>query len=181
VAQGSVRAYVGMGGNSGGEGAVSARFGDSAARMASLEGVVVVRRASRYRTAPVGPVREQPPFLNSAALVVLRGWRPLDFLRELLAIEAALGRDRSRETAQGPRPLDLDLLLWDDLVADEAGPPRLELPHPRLARRAFALAPLAELGGEDLVVPGPGGGRVGDLLALALADPTQRIEKLADA
>jgi 2-amino-4-hydroxy-6-hydroxymethyldihydropteridine diphosphokinase len=167
-----------MGGNLGGEAAVAARFADAAAQIAALEGVSAVRRASRYRTAPVGPVQAQAAFLNSAALVLVRGWRPLDFLRELLAIEARAGRDRAHETSQGPRPLDLDLLLWDDLVAIEPGPPRLELPHPRLGQRAFALAPLVELGGEDLLVPGPGGGPAGALLAAALADPAQRVENL---
>jgi 2-amino-4-hydroxy-6-hydroxymethyldihydropteridine diphosphokinase len=178
MAQGRVRAYVGMGGNLGGEVAVSARFAEAAAQIADLHGVAAVRRASRYRTAPVGPVQAQPPFLNSAVLVLVRGWRPVDFLRELLAIEARAGRDREHETRLGPRPLDLDLLLWDDLVAEEPGPPPLSLPHPRLSQRAFALAPLVELGGDDLLVPGPGGGRAGALLAAALADPAQRVENL---
>jgi 2-amino-4-hydroxy-6-hydroxymethyldihydropteridine diphosphokinase len=168
---------VGMGGNIGGEDAVCARFDAATAAMAELPGVASVRRASRYRTRPVGPVRQQPAFTNSAALVLVRGIKPVDFLRELLAIEARLGRDRSREQRLGPRPIDLDLLLWDDLVVDDPGPPPLTLPHPRLVARAFALAPLVELGGEDLIVPGPRGGRAGDLLAAALADPAQRVEK----
>jgi len=177
MARGRVRAFVGMGGNVGGEAAVSARFDAATAAMARLEGVASVRRASRYRTAPVGPVRQQPAFTNSAALVLLRGLRPVEFLRELLAIETSLGRDRTRERRLGPRRIDLDLLMWDDLVLDDPGPPQLTLPHPRLVVRAFALAPLVELGGEDLVVPGVGGGRAGDLLAAALADPAQRVER----
>jgi 2-amino-4-hydroxy-6-hydroxymethyldihydropteridine diphosphokinase len=178
MVRGRVRAYVGMGGNLGGEDAVSARFDAATAAIAALEGVASVRRASRYRSSPVGPVQAQPAFVNSAALVLVRGWRPVDFLRELLAIEARLGRDRTRETRLGPRPIDLDLLLWDALVVDDAGQPPLALPHPRLAVRAFALAPLVELGGADLYVPGPGGGAAGDLLVAALADPAQKVTKI---
>jgi 2-amino-4-hydroxy-6-hydroxymethyldihydropteridine diphosphokinase len=177
MGHGRVRAFVGLGGNVGGEDAVCERFDAATAAIAALPGVTSVRRASRYQTRPVGPVQQQPPFTNSAALVILRGLRPVDFLRELLAIEARLGRDRTRELRLGPRPIDLDLLLWDGLVLVDPGPPPLELPHPRLVARAFALAPLVELGGEDLLVPGPRGGRAGDLLASALADPAQHVEK----
>ncbi len=177
MGRGRTRAYVGMGGNVGGDAAVCARFDAAAAAIAALERVASVRRASVWRTSPVGPVQDQAAFMNTACLVVLRGLRPVELLRALLDIEATLGRDRSRELRVGPRPIDLDLLLWDDLVVDDPGPPRLTLPHPRLVVRAFALAPLVELAGEDLLIPGPAGGRVGDLLTAALADPAQRVEK----
>jgi 2-amino-4-hydroxy-6-hydroxymethyldihydropteridine diphosphokinase len=180
MSRGRVRAYVGMGGNVGGEAAVLARFDAACTAITALPGVASVRRASIYRTTPVGPVRRQPAFTNSAAQVILRGVRPVDFLRDLLAIEASLGRDRTREKRLGPRPIDLDLLLWDALVLDDPGPPPLTLPHPRLVVRAFALAPLVELVGEDHVIPGPNGGRAGDLLATVLADPAQRVEKRAE-
>ena len=180
MSHGRVRAFVGLGGNSDGAAQVVARFDAACAAIARLTGVSSVRRASLYTTRPLGPVPDQPAFVNSAALVVLRGWHPVDFLAELLAIEAQLGRDRTREQRQGPRPIDLDLLLWDDFVTDSPGPPALILPHPRLAGRAFALAPLAELSGEDQLIPGPSGGRVGERLAAALADPGQRVERLAE-
>ena len=62
-----------------------------------------------------------------------------------------LGRDRSREVRWGPRAIDLDVLLWDARVIRT---PELDVPHPRLAERRFALAPLIDLLGEQHVVPG---------------------------
>ncbi len=91
-----------------------------------------------YATAPVGGP-PQPEFFNAAALVVYGG-TPLDLLDALLAIEARLGRVRAERW--GPRTLDLDILWIDGLAVDD---PRLEVPHPRLHERAFALAPLLEI------------------------------------
>lgn len=171
-----MRVFVGLGGNVGGEAVVRARFAAAAEAMAALPGVRGVRLSSVWRTAPVGPVAAQPAFLNAAAELLVDAGAPGALLAALLDIEAAHGRDRARETPQGPRPLDLDLLLWGDAVVDDPGPPRVIVPHPRLSTRAFALAPLVELAGEDLTVPGAG--PVGRLLAAATADPAQRVEKL---
>ena len=77
---------------------------------------------------------------------------PRGLLDLLLAVEARFGRDRASVPAQGPRTLDLDLLLYGEEEIDEPG---LRIPHPRLAERAFVLRPLAELE-PDLVVPGKG-------------------------
>jgi len=78
----------------------------------------------------------------------------------LLAIEQEFGRDRSAGIANGPRTLDLDLLLMDELEVSEPG---LELPHPRLAERAFVLVPLNEIAAQRIV---PGRGKtVAELLA----------------
>jgi 2-amino-4-hydroxy-6-hydroxymethyldihydropteridine diphosphokinase len=88
---------------------------------------------------------------------------PRELLGALHDIECRLGRDRSREVPQGPRPIDLDLLVWGDRVVEE---PELHLPHPGLSGRAFALAPLVELAPELEI---PGAGRAADLLA-GLAD-----------
>jgi 2-amino-4-hydroxy-6-hydroxymethyldihydropteridine diphosphokinase len=74
------------------------------------------------------------------------------------AVERALGRDRSNEQRWGPRPVDIDLLAYDDLVLEEAG---LTLPHPRLFERAFVLVPLAEIAPEKVI----GGIRMSDALA----------------
>jgi 2-amino-4-hydroxy-6-hydroxymethyldihydropteridine diphosphokinase len=151
-----VQAYVGMGGN----------VGDVAARFAwaelELGRVGRVRMSSLWRSAPIGPVPEQPWFLNACAeLTCALEARAL--LGTLLTIEAAAGRDRARELPQGPRVLDLDLLLYGDAVLLE---PDLVVPHPRLAERAFALAPLEELTGPDRAIPGSG--RVAELLTRAL-------------
>lgn len=100
----------------------------------------VVRRSSLYCTAPVG-LADQPRFLNAVAALET-ALTPRQLLGELLRIERAFGRDRSGEVRNGPRTLDLDLLLYGDRVMEEAG---LEIPHPRLRERFFVLVPLAEI------------------------------------
>jgi 2-amino-4-hydroxy-6-hydroxymethyldihydropteridine diphosphokinase len=116
-----------------------------------------VRSSSFHETDPVG-VTDQPKFLNAAA-ELSTDLSAGDLLKALLAIERELGRDRSREERWGPRTLDLDLLLYDDLVIDEPG---LTVPHPRLAERRFVLEPLQELA-PGLVLPD--GAPVRDLLS----------------
>jgi 2-amino-4-hydroxy-6-hydroxymethyldihydropteridine diphosphokinase len=106
--------------------------------VALLPGTRVVRVSSLYRTAPEG-VTEQPEFLNGAAEVET-DQAPEAFLEGLLAIERRLGR--TREVRWGPRTVDLDLVLWEDVVLHAAD---LEIPHPRMHERAFVLAPLAEI------------------------------------
>jgi len=97
--------------------------------------------SSFYSTAPVGFI-DQPDFLN-AALLLETELEPLDLMRALLAIERAMGRDRATAVVKGPRILDLDLLLMDDVVL---ATPELTLPHPAMAERRFVLEPLAEIG-----------------------------------
>jgi 2-amino-4-hydroxy-6-hydroxymethyldihydropteridine diphosphokinase len=166
-------AYIGIGANLGDPRAQVER---AFVLLAGLPAVVGVRRSSLYATRPAGPVQDQPWFTNAcAALAFAAAPAPPALLAALLAVEAACGRDRSRELRLGPRPLDLDLLVWGGRVVGEPG---LVLPHPRLGARAFALVPLVELAGPDLLIPGPAGGRAGDLLARALADPEQSVRKL---
>lgn len=107
-------------------------------RLAALGCLTAV--SSLYSTAPVG-LAEQPRFLNAVALLETQ-LGPLELLHQMLAIEAIFGRNRSAEVRNGPRTLDLDLLLYDGLCLDH---PELQLPHPRLADRAFVLVPLAEV------------------------------------
>ncbi len=98
-----------------------------------------LRVSSRYDTAPVGVTVSQPRFLNAAAVGTTHlSARAL--LDNLLAIEASLGRTRPHFGA--PRTVDLDLILYGDLVAET---PHLSLPHPRFRERLFVLEPLAEL------------------------------------
>ncbi len=99
-------------------------------------------------TEPVGPV-EQGPFLNGAVRIET-DLGPRELLERLLAVEQRLGR--VREERWGPRTIDLDLLLYGDLVVDEPG---LTVPHPRLHERRFALEPLADLA-PSLEIPGKG-------------------------
>ncbi|MHC4833859.1 MAG: 2-amino-4-hydroxy-6-hydroxymethyldihydropteridine diphosphokinase [Planctomycetota bacterium] len=98
-------------------------------------------RVSRlHETEPVGPPG-QGRYLNGAALLVT-ALPPRRLLEALLAIERRHGRDRSAEVPNGPRTLDLDLLLYGDLIVDEAG---ISIPHPRMTQRRFVLEPLAEI------------------------------------
>ncbi|HET7610371.1 MAG TPA: 2-amino-4-hydroxy-6-hydroxymethyldihydropteridine diphosphokinase [Rhodanobacteraceae bacterium] len=125
------------------------------AALAALPGTRLRARSRLYRTPPWGVV-DQPSFVNAVAALET-SLAPRELLEALLAIEAGAGRVRGARN--GPRTLDLDLLLHGDLELCEAG---LTLPHPRLHERAFVLLPLAD------VAPGldvPGRGRVRDLLA----------------
>lgn len=110
------------------------------ARLASL--LTDVRMSSRYDTAPVDVIGEQPTFLN-AAIVGRTRVPPHDLLRELQQIEAARGRERPYVNA--PRTLDLDLVLYGSLVMEDD---LLVLPHPRFRERVFVLEPLAEIAPE---------------------------------
>ena len=100
----------------------------------------IAARSSLYSTAPVG-FADQPRFLN-AVVALSTDLAPRVLLEALLSIERLFGRDRSAALPNGPRTLDLDLLLYADLVLSESG---FEIPHPRLAQRAFVLIPLVEI------------------------------------
>jgi 2-amino-4-hydroxy-6-hydroxymethyldihydropteridine diphosphokinase len=140
----SERAYVGLGSNIGDRegtllGAVRALADDPS--------VEVVGISTFHDTEPVGVV-DQPRFLNGA--VALETDLPArDLLDLLLEIERRFGRVREGVPPQGPRTLDLDLLVYGDARIDEPG---LRVPHPRLHERRFALEPLAELA-PDLELP----------------------------
>lgn len=99
----------------------------------------VVARSRLWRTRPVGP--EQPDFLNAAALIRWPG-DPIYLLTRCQQLESAAGRSRDTEPRWGPRALDLDLLVFEDLLWRG---PSLEVPHPRFHERAFALVPAAEV------------------------------------
>jgi 2-amino-4-hydroxy-6-hydroxymethyldihydropteridine diphosphokinase len=100
----------------------------------------IVGRSSLYRTDPVG-LADQPAFVN-AAVTFTTALDPEALLDFLLATERRYGRDRRTAKPNGPRTLDLDLLLVDDLIVNT---PQLTVPHPALAKRRFVLAPLAEI------------------------------------
>ncbi|MGF1530394.1 MAG: 2-amino-4-hydroxy-6-hydroxymethyldihydropteridine diphosphokinase [Puniceicoccaceae bacterium] len=132
-----VRAIIGFGSNLGD----SHQYIRSAA--SSLDAhpeCQILAKSSLYRSAPVGPVPDQPDFLNSVALIAT-SLSPLQLLDLCQAIELAAARERT--VFQGPRTLDLDLL---DFEGQEVNlPPRLIAPHPRAHQRAFVLVPLAEI------------------------------------
>ncbi len=100
----------------------------------------LLARSSDYETPPWGDTA-QPPFIN-ACIRLSTALEPHALLAVLHEVEERFGRDRANERRWGPRPLDLDLLAYDDLsVASDD----LTLPHPRLFERAFVLVPLAEI------------------------------------
>ncbi len=117
--------------------------------LAALPDSRLLRRSRLYRSAPWGRT-DQPDFVNAAALVET-GLAPAQLLHALLALERRAGRERDA-TRWGPRVLDLDVLVYGNLVLDEPG---LHVPHPHLHERAFVLVPLAEIA-PDLNVPGRG-------------------------
>lgn len=124
--------------------ALGSNLGDSLAileraieTLAQTPAINLQFRSSWYQTAPLGP--PQPDYLNGCAVLAVQ-LAPEQLLDTLLDIEQQFGRVRRERW--GPRTLDLDLLLYDDLILET---PRLQLPHPRMAERAFVLVPLAEI------------------------------------
>ncbi|MGE5515876.1 MAG: 2-amino-4-hydroxy-6-hydroxymethyldihydropteridine diphosphokinase [Bacteroidota bacterium] len=121
-------------------------LGDRAANLrAALDALSAITEidalSAIYETAPLY-VTDQPAFLNMAVRA-RTPLAPIDLLRALKRMEAELGRVAS--VRYGPRLIDLDILLYDDVVMDT---PDLVLPHPRLHERRFALVPLADVGAE---------------------------------
>ena len=124
--------------------ALGSNLGDSRAILeeaisilAATPGITLLAKSSWYQTLAVGP--PQPDYINGCALVQVT-LPPQVLLETLLAIEAQKGRIRTERW--GARSLDLDLLLYDDLILDT---PTLTIPHPRMRERAFVLVPLAEI------------------------------------
>jgi len=130
-----VRATIGLGSNLGDR---EANLRQALEHLAQTPETAVVRASSLYDTEPVG-VEEQPHFLNAVAQLETQ-LTAQQLLWNLKLIERRLGRVRTQRW--GPRTIDLDLLLYEDLVLDEDD---LQIPHPELAKRSFVLVPLVEL------------------------------------
>jgi 2-amino-4-hydroxy-6-hydroxymethyldihydropteridine diphosphokinase len=159
-------AYIGMGSNlPSPAGPPESTLAAAALRLESLGRVT--RRSSLYSTEPVG-FQDQPRFLN-AVLALETNLDPHQLLSALLAIEQEFGRDRTAGVPKGPRTLDLDLLLLGDLALHEHD---LDIPHPRLASRAFVLIPLAEIASQ-LTLPGSSETISQLLVRLAASAPSQ--------
>lgn len=124
--------------------ALGSNLGDSLAILeAALKnldqtpGIAVKAKSSWYKTAPIGP--QQPDYLNGCAILSVE-LSPQELLETLLKIELEFGR--VRQERWGPRTLDLDLILFEDIILET---PDLQIPHPRLRERAFVLVPLNEI------------------------------------
>ena len=130
-------AYVALGSNLGDKEANLCK----ALELLEERGVEVVKTSSFICTEPYG-VTDQPQFLNGVC-EVRTSLEPLELLHTLLDIEQEMGRVRLRHW--GERNIDLDLLLYEDVVMDT---PQLKLPHPDMQNRDFVLLPLAEIAPE---------------------------------
>ena len=129
---------------------MSATVGKPRAVMLGAEtGIVVLRESRVYETEPVGDV-DQGAFLNMAVAVETT-LAPLEFLDRAQAIESRHGRVPTRRW--GPRMIDIDIVLWNDMVMETE---RLTIPHPEFRKRAFVLVPLAEIA-PDAVDPSTNG------------------------
>lgn len=152
--------YLGLGSNRGD------RLSNLRATIAALAPAVrVLRQSAVYETEPWGYV-EQARFLNMA-LEAETELSPAKLLQHIKQVEQQVGRVASFR--YGPREIDIDILLYNDAQVElQAAEGSLQIPHPRLAERAFVLVPLAELAPE---LPVPGSGRTVSQL-LAAQDPS---------
>ncbi|QIL20402.1 2-amino-4-hydroxy-6-hydroxymethyldihydropteridine diphosphokinase [Thermomonas sp. HDW16] len=157
-------AAVGLGANLGD---AAATLRDAIAELAQLPETTLLRASRLYRTPAWGRT-EQPDFINAVALVET-DLPARELLDALLTIERQFGRVRLDGERWGPRTLDLDLLLYGDVVIDEPG---LRVPHPHLHERAFALLPLADIA-PDMAIPG-----IGSVAAIAAGMAVDGIEAL---
>ncbi|MCU7802916.1 MAG: 2-amino-4-hydroxy-6-hydroxymethyldihydropteridine diphosphokinase [Candidatus Thiodiazotropha sp. (ex Lucinoma annulata)] len=115
-----------------------------------LSSSYLLNRSSLYKSRPVGP-QHQPDYINAVA-TILTTLDPYQLLDHLQALEQVHGRVRDGER-WGPRTLDLDLLLYGDSMINT---PRLQIPHPEMANRAFVLLPLSEIAPMEMEIPGKG-------------------------
>ncbi len=173
--------YLGLGSNRG-DRAANLR---AAASLLSLDNPSDLALAPVYESAPLY-VTDQPRFWNTVARVTMRDQPLIDVLRAIKGYERQLGRDLSGAAVRyGPRPIDIDILLalrvfppqatGDSLTSDTL---ELTVPHPRLAERAFALRPLADLAPD--LTPWPGGPTVSALAARVADQDCHLLGALSD-
>jgi 2-amino-4-hydroxy-6-hydroxymethyldihydropteridine diphosphokinase len=156
-------AYIGVGSNLS---EPRAQVERACARLKAVPRTQVMLTSPLYLSRALGPV-SQPDFVNAAVGVVTR-LEPGALLKELQAIETALGRPAERER-WGPRIIDLDLLIYG---REQRAEPHLTLPHPGIVERNFVLYPLADIA-PDLDVPGLG--RVAELRGRVTSDGLRRL------
>lgn len=158
-----MRAYIGLGSNLD---SPKEQVTTAIAEITALEGVDAVKASSLYRSLPMGP-QDQPDYIN-AVVAVDTHLDPHTLLDALQQLEQEHGRERIRHW--GERTLDLDIIVYDDLILTDE---RLNIPHPGLAERAFVLYPLAEVA-PTLIVPTHG--PISELLAQCNATGLERLD-----
>ena len=142
--------YIGLGSNSHDS---QQKLFSALACLKELCGVMVEKVSPLYQTEPQG-YSDQPWFSNQVARLRLESfWKPEVFLESMLDIEADLGRIRKGQVRYGPRPIDLDLLLFGDIHLKGAA---CVLPHPRMTERAFVLVPLLDIEPDIAIMGRPG-------------------------
>ena len=146
-------ALLGLGGNIGN---VRETLDRAVAMLCDDDELRVIARSPDYLTPPWG-IEDQPRFVNSC-LLAETALAPHGLLARAQAVERAFGRNRAAERRYGPRPIDIDILAYDDVILDAGD---LTLPHPHLFERAFVLVPLAEIAPERVIA----GRRIRDALA----------------
>lgn len=149
------RVFLGVGANLGDRLATLQRAVD----LLADRGVRTVACSRVWATAPLGGPPDQPEFLNVVIEVDPGAKEPAEVLADANAVEAELGR--VRDVRWGPRTIDIDVVLWDDLRSDD---PSLTIPHPRMHERAFVVLPLLDLDPDPRL---PDGRRLLDLPAPA--------------
>ena len=138
-----IRSYIALGSNLN---QPAAQLQQAVSAIADVAGIRLERISSLYRSTAIGP-GEQPDYLN-AVVRIATVLPPLLLLDALQAIERAQGR--VRRVRWGPRTLDLDILLYGELLISE---PRLTVPHPAMSQRNFVLVPLQQIAGPNLLLP----------------------------
>ncbi|MFH2134929.1 MAG: 2-amino-4-hydroxy-6-hydroxymethyldihydropteridine diphosphokinase [Pseudomonadota bacterium] len=159
-------AYVGLGSNLADP---AVQVVNALAALDALPQTRLLKQSSLYRSAPVGYL-DQPDFINAVAQVETE-LAPRALLDALLALELECGR--TREFQNAPRTLDLDVLMYGDLVHHEHG---LTVPHPQMHLRAFVLQPLLEIA-PDCVIPGVGA--AADAMTACAGQQLERLENAA--
>ena len=149
-------AYIGIGSNLGNRQENCLR----AIELLQKKGIIVTKRSSLYKTEPWG-VKDQPRFINMA-VEIDTSLEPKELLKILKNIEKGLGREKSSKW--GPRIIDLDILLFDDIILNEDN---LKIPHPLMQERDFVLRPLCEIA-PDIYHP---------LLKLSMYELMQKIHR----
>ena len=155
-----VHAYIGLGSNLGDR---EATLSEALCALAANGAVRVLSVSSLYETDPVGPPPQGPYFNVAVGIETSLG--PIELLDELQRLEAQAGRVREGVPRWSARTLDVDLLLYGEQTIDE---PRLQVPHPNLAGRAFVLEPLCDIAAR---VVHPASGKTLEELAALVREP----------